>query len=175
MQETRVWFLGREDSPREGNDNPLQYSCLENPMDRGAWWATFHGVTTVAYDLLTKPPSECGYECESKRQVKFDSEILYGATERIKLPFCCCSVTQSRTTICDPMDGSTPGFSVLHYLLWHPLHFLPSLFPSIKVFSKLPFTEVEILRNNEAIKSLVLHILNLTCYCLLLGTGAAAV
>ena len=31
--------------PGEGNDNPLQYSCLENPMDRGAWWATAHGVT----------------------------------------------------------------------------------------------------------------------------------
>ena len=31
-------FCGR------GNGNPLQYSCLENPMDRGAWWAAFHGV-----------------------------------------------------------------------------------------------------------------------------------
>ena len=31
-------------SPGEGNDNPLQYSCLGNPMDRGAWWATVHGV-----------------------------------------------------------------------------------------------------------------------------------
>ena len=29
-------------SPGEGNGNPLQYSCLENPMDRGAWWATVH-------------------------------------------------------------------------------------------------------------------------------------
>ena len=29
----------------EGNVNPLQYSCLENPMDRGAWWAMVHGVT----------------------------------------------------------------------------------------------------------------------------------
>ena len=31
-------------SPGEGHGNPLQYSCLENPMDRGAWWATGHGV-----------------------------------------------------------------------------------------------------------------------------------
>ena len=31
-------------SPGEGNGNPLQYSCLENPMDRKAWWATVHGV-----------------------------------------------------------------------------------------------------------------------------------
>ena len=35
--------LGR--SSGEGNGNPLQYSCLENPMDRGAWWATVHGVS----------------------------------------------------------------------------------------------------------------------------------
>ena len=31
-------------SPEEGNGNPLQYSCLGNPMDRGAWWAAVHGV-----------------------------------------------------------------------------------------------------------------------------------
>ena len=31
--------------PGEGNSNPLQYSCLENSMDRGAWWAMVHGVT----------------------------------------------------------------------------------------------------------------------------------
>ena len=39
-------ILGSEGSLEEGNDNgnPLQYSCLENPMDRGAWWATVHGV-----------------------------------------------------------------------------------------------------------------------------------
>ena len=35
--------LGR--SPGEGNGSPFQYSGLENPMDRGAWWATVHGVT----------------------------------------------------------------------------------------------------------------------------------
>ena len=34
--------LGR--FPGEGNGNPLQYSCLENPMDEGAWWARVHGV-----------------------------------------------------------------------------------------------------------------------------------
>ena len=32
-------------SPGEGNDNPLQYSYLEDPMDKGAWWAKVHGVT----------------------------------------------------------------------------------------------------------------------------------
>ena len=44
-QETQVRFLGREDSPGEDNGNPFQCSCLDNPMDRGAWWATVHGVT----------------------------------------------------------------------------------------------------------------------------------
>ena len=33
--------------PGEGNGSHLQYSCLENPMDRGAWWATVHGVAKV--------------------------------------------------------------------------------------------------------------------------------
>ena len=36
---------GSGGSSGEGNGNPLQYSCLENSMDRGAWWATVHGVT----------------------------------------------------------------------------------------------------------------------------------
>ena len=34
-------------SPGEGNGNPLQYSCLENPMDRGAWWAIVHEITKI--------------------------------------------------------------------------------------------------------------------------------
>ena len=37
-------ILGSGRSPGEGNGNPLQYSCLENPMDGGAWWAIVHGV-----------------------------------------------------------------------------------------------------------------------------------
>ena len=41
----RVRSLGWEDSPGEGNDNLLQYSCLENPMDRGTWQATLPGVS----------------------------------------------------------------------------------------------------------------------------------
>ena len=41
-------------SPGEGNGNPLLYSCLENPMDRGAWQALAHGVTRVGYDLVTQ-------------------------------------------------------------------------------------------------------------------------
>ena len=46
--------LGR--FPGEGNSNPLQYSCLENPMDRGAWQATVYGIARVGHDLATKSP-----------------------------------------------------------------------------------------------------------------------
>ena len=42
--------LGR--SPGEGHGSPLQYSCLENPMDRGAWRATVHGVFSIDYITL---------------------------------------------------------------------------------------------------------------------------
>jgi len=38
--------------PGEGNGNPLQYSCLENPIDRGAWQAIVHGVARVGHDLV---------------------------------------------------------------------------------------------------------------------------
>ena len=38
-----VLTLGSERSPGERNGNPLQYSCLRNPMDIGAWWASVHG------------------------------------------------------------------------------------------------------------------------------------
>ena len=41
---------GTRRSPGEENGNPLQYSCLENPMDRGAWWTTVHGSQRVGHD-----------------------------------------------------------------------------------------------------------------------------
>ena len=49
--------LGR--FPGVGNGNPLQYSCLENPMDRGVWWTTVHGVTNSRTRLThtLRPPS----------------------------------------------------------------------------------------------------------------------
>ena len=44
-QEIQVWPLGWEDPLEEENSNPLQYSCLKNPIDRGAWWVTVQRIT----------------------------------------------------------------------------------------------------------------------------------
>ena len=44
-----------ERSSGEGNGNPLHYSSLRNPMDRGAWQATVHRVTRIGHNLVTKP------------------------------------------------------------------------------------------------------------------------
>ena len=69
--------LGR--SPGGGNGNPLQYSCLDNCMDRGAWWATAHRVAeldttdgdgTCKHQRLIAPimPLDCGYEVQTSLQ-----------------------------------------------------------------------------------------------------------
>ena len=60
--------LGR--FPGEGNGNPLQYSCLENPRDGETWQTTVHGVARVGHDLVTKPHNQwvfiilLGHTCE---------------------------------------------------------------------------------------------------------------
>ena len=45
-------------SPGEESGNPFYSSCLENPMDRGAWWDTVRGVARVVHELTTKPQSK---------------------------------------------------------------------------------------------------------------------
>ena len=66
----------------EGHGNPLQYSCLENPMDRGAWWATVHAVTSARHLPESGPRSTSAAAAKS-------------------LQLC--------PTLCDPIDGSPPG------------------------------------------------------------------
>ena len=66
-------------SPGGGYGNPLQYSCLRNSMDRGAWQATVHGVARAAHDVAAKPPppficlavlgSNCGIQGLSLQRV----------------------------------------------------------------------------------------------------------
>ena len=54
MQETQVRSLGSGRSPGEANGYLFQYSCLENPMDRGAWQVTVHGLTKSLTGLSDK-------------------------------------------------------------------------------------------------------------------------
>ena len=56
--------------PGEGNGNPLQYSCLENPMDKGAWWATVPGVTKVRYNLGIKPSTIKGIKDHRNKKLQ---------------------------------------------------------------------------------------------------------
>ena len=57
--------LGR--SPGEGNGNPLQHSCLENPRDRGACWATVHGAAKVGHNNISYIPQRKRLgECTAK-------------------------------------------------------------------------------------------------------------
>ena len=90
-RETRVRSLGREDSHGEGNGNPIQYSCLENPMDRGTGWATVHGV--------------------AKSWTRLSDFIHSHISQSVS------SVTRSCPTLCNPMNHSTPGLPVHHQLL----------------------------------------------------------
>ena len=54
IQETQVRSLHWEKSPGEENGHPLQYFCLENPMDRGPWWATVHWVIKIQTQMNDK-------------------------------------------------------------------------------------------------------------------------
>ena len=64
---------GSRRSPGGGNGNPLQYSCLENPMDRGAWRATVHGVS-----------ERCGHDLAIKQQ---QQHVKSGAQKNCSLDF----------------------------------------------------------------------------------------
>ena len=118
-QETWVSPLCWEDSPGGGHGNPLQSSCLENPTDRGAWWATFHGghkgldmteqLTISIFIYTCRHESLC-----STPEINTPLSINYISIQINAVQFS--SVAQSCPTLCDPMDRSTPGLPVHHQL-----------------------------------------------------------
>ena len=93
-QETWVQSLGWEDLPGEENGYPLQYSCLGNPMDRGAWQATAHGIAkesdTVGLPTLTEKnsfvalPGNIGHSklMPSKLCPNLDSEAFHSNSSK---------------------------------------------------------------------------------------------
>ena len=68
-----------ERSPGEGNGNPLQYSCPENPMDGGAWWSTVHGVakSQTLLSNLTNLKVKKDYESTHKNDLFFSFIMNY--------------------------------------------------------------------------------------------------
>ena len=93
--------LGR--SPGEGNGNPFQYSCLKNFMDRGAWWATVHGVTKSRTQLSDFTLTHCVPGPELV--LSYEGLTLNVLNVEVK-------VAQSCLTLSDPMDCSLPGSSI---------------------------------------------------------------
>ena len=61
-------------SPGEGNGNLLQCSCLDNPMDRGAWQATVHSIARVRHDLVTESPPP--WNLQKKLDLEFNNSCL---------------------------------------------------------------------------------------------------
>ena len=68
--------MGHEDPLDEGMATPLQYSCLENPMDRGSWWAIVHGVAELNMTEWLTLSLFQGYRKAKKKKEKF---IIYYA------------------------------------------------------------------------------------------------
>ena len=102
----------------EGNGNPLQYSCLENSMDRGAWWAVAHGVDK------TERPNNSNKVDHSCRPAGTRDSRTGAAARQASL-----SITSSRSLL-KPM--SIESVMTSNHLT---LCLLPPFFPSIRVFS----------------------------------------
>ena len=87
---------------REVNGSPFQYSCLGNPMDRGAWQATVHGVTRVGHDLITKQQQI--YICTRKKETNWwflQKRLLHRIFKSIYWKICCIYKTK-----CSSVTGS---------------------------------------------------------------------
>ena len=96
----------------EGNGNPLQCSCLENPRDRGAWWAAVYGVTQ-SRTLLKRLAAAAAAAAASLRRCFLSNYLSYVLACWGNAVLCL--VSQLCLTLCDPMDCSPPGSSVHGY------------------------------------------------------------
>ena len=94
----------------EGNGNPLQCSCMENPRDGGAWWAAVYGVAQSRTRLKRLSSSSCH---SGSLLLKFFIGKIWVVIYLIEKWG---EVAQSCPTLCNPLDSSLPG-SFLHGIL----------------------------------------------------------
>ena len=99
------WLPGLERSPGGGHGNPLQYSRLENPMNKGAWRATVHVVTKSHTRPKQLGMHACTHSCEVLPRVGGEPENMAPGGLHGR----CFSAARSCLTLYDPMDWSTPG------------------------------------------------------------------
>ena len=145
MQETWDLFsiLGSGRSPGGGHGNPLQYSCLENPMDRGAWWATVCGVTQrqhprmatnvnqkqLSADLmppyLQLAPFSCDYSAFSRLEISFHEREAWVRTEAND--FCICLSSVSTSHLLNLASRGALSSCGILTLIWLSLAFFSSL------------------------------------------------
>ena len=113
----------------EGNGNPLQCSCLENPRDGGAWWAAVYGVAqswTRLKRFGSKSHQVCSQASRGSRPWFWGRQHGFhlswamtdspSSSSSVVQDVQFTSVTQSCPTLCDPMNRSTPGLPVHHQL-----------------------------------------------------------
>ena len=112
-------------SPGEGHGNPLQYSCLENSMDRGAWQPTVHGSQRIGHKWTVNT--------QSVQSVQLLSHVWGFETPRTAAHQASLSITNSQSLLkVMSIESVMPSN---HQILCRPLLLLPSIFPSIRVSS----------------------------------------
>ena len=138
MQELQVWSSGSGRSPGRRHGNPLQYSCLKSPMDRGAWWATVQrGLQRDGHDWsdLARTHTEgvgYGHVLYLPRSDQSLSHVRLFVTPWIAARQASLSITNSQSSLRLTSIKSVMPSS--HLILCHPLLLLPPIPPSISLF-----------------------------------------
>ena len=156
----------------EGNGNPLQCSCLENPRDSGAWWAAIYGVAQ-SQTRLKRLSSSSSMSIELMMPSHTSPPLLPPCSPALSLSqlqglfqsfqCCYCSVAQWLLTLCDPMICSVPATSPslsprvcshscplsqwCHPTISSSVALFSSIFPSMRVFSNESSLHIRLPKN----------------------------